>query len=322
MRNILCLIRWSKASATLVLLAAGLVQAQSSPTPEKVTTENAKLQWMWSHLERDIQKEAESLDGYIAVGICDLRASGNAPLLVNADEIMPQASSIKILVLLELYKQAQEGRLRLLDTYTVRKEDFVQDGDIFNGLAPGVSKPTLRDLATMMMAVSDNAATNVLIDRVGMDNVAATVKTLGLRNTRLQRKMMDLEAAKAGRENVSTVREMMTLLRVVYEGKVLNKPYAEDFWKLLATNKSDSHMRQAIPAEVVVASKHGWLEGVRAETGVVFLEGHPFLVSVMTTYLADEKEGEAVIGRITRRAYGYFSRAARSSEYGRVISTK
>src|SRR5207302_3897033 len=90
--------------------------------------------------------------------------------------------------------------------YTVQSADLVPDSDIMNGLTPGVTRVTLSDLATMMVAVSDNSATNVLIDRVGMQNVNAMLDSLGLSHTRLRRKMMDLEAAKQGRENISTPR--------------------------------------------------------------------------------------------------------------------
>jgi beta-lactamase class A len=242
--------------------------------------------------------------------------------MANGDEVMPQASSIKIVVLLELYKQAQEGKLKLTDLYTVRAEDIVQDSDILGGLTPGVSKITLHDVATAMMAVSDNAATNVLIDRIGIDNTNQMLMSLGLRNTKLRRKMMDLKAASEGRENISTVREMVTLLRLVYEGKVLNPQYTADFWKMLATHKGDSHMRKAVPDDVVVASKHGWLEGVRAESGVIFVKDRPFVISVMTTYLTNAKDGEEAIQRITQKSYEYFDRAGRATEYGRVVSNK
>ena len=90
------------------------------------------------------------------------------------------------------------------------------------GLTPGVTRITLRDLATMMVAVSDNSATNVLIDRVGMENVNALMDSLGLTHTRLRRKMMDLKAAGEGRENISTPAEMMALLEDLYRGKILN----------------------------------------------------------------------------------------------------
>jgi beta-lactamase class A len=81
-------------------------------------------------------------------------------------------------------------------------------------------------------------------------------------------------------------------------------------------------MRKAVPDEVVVASKHGWLEGVRAESGVIFVKDRPFVISVMTTFLKNEKEGEEAIQSVTRKAYDYFDRTARATEYGRVVSTK
>ena len=158
--------------------------------------------------------------------------------LLHSDEVFPQASSIKIAVLAELYRQAQTGKLKLTDLYTVQASDLVPDSDIMGGLTPGVTRITLRDLATMMVAVSDNSATNVLIDRVGMENVNALMDSLGLTHTRLRRKMMDLKAAGEGRENISTPAEMMALLEDLYRGKVLNTEMTADFFKMLSTHKS------------------------------------------------------------------------------------
>src|SRR5260370_18404748 len=103
------------------------------------------------------------------------------------------------------------------------------------GLTPGVTRVTLRDLATMMVAVSDNSATNVLIDRVGMDKVIAMLDSLNLPHTRLRRKMMDLEAAKQGRENISTPREMMPLLGDLYQCKFLHKELPRAFFNFPLT---------------------------------------------------------------------------------------
>src|SRR5258707_13637551 len=116
---------------------------------------------------------------------------------------MPQASSIKIAVLADFYLQAQQGKLKLTDEYVVRKEDLVDGSDIMLGLTPGVTRLTLRDLATMMVAASDNSATNVLIERVGLNNVTAMLAAMGLHTTKLSRIMMDLKAASKGRENGS-----------------------------------------------------------------------------------------------------------------------
>jgi len=257
------------------------------------------------------------------VAILDL-GSGQQ-LLVNADEVFPQASSIKIAVLAELYHQAEQaaqgasGKARLGDEYVVRREDLVADSDILGGLTPGVTRLTNRDLATMMVAVSDNAATNVLIDRVGMQNVTQLMAAQGLAHTQLRRKMMDLKAAGEGRENISTPREMMTLLERLYRGQVIGAPLLEDFWTMLATHKA-SWLPRGLPAELRIANKPGELEGVRADSGVVFLKNRPYVICVMTTYLRNERTGEEAISAISSVAYNMFDRLASASEYGRIIS--
>src|SRR2546426_9569057 len=190
----------------LIVSAAALAQPDSIPA---VAT-NEKQQVLWQKLESTINDIDRSLDGVIGVAILDL--TSGQKFLLHADEVFPQASSIKIAVLAELYHQAQTGKLKLNDLYTVQASDLVPDSDIMGGLTPGVTRITLRDLATMMVAVSDNSATNVLIDRVGMENVDGLMTSLGLTHTRLRRKMIGLKAASEGRENVSAPREMMTLL--------------------------------------------------------------------------------------------------------------
>src|SRR5262249_7759723 len=170
-----------------------------------------KQQLLWQKLESSISDTDRELDGVLGVYVEDL-ASGEHYSL-HADQVFAQASSIKIAVLAELYRQAGQGKLKLADLYTVNSADLVADSYIMNGLTPGITRITLRDLATMMVAVSDNSATNVLIDRVGMENVNALLDSLSLSHTRLRRKMMDVQAAAQGRENISTPSEMASLLR-------------------------------------------------------------------------------------------------------------
>src|SRR5213078_1752813 len=153
----------------------------------------------------------------------------------------PTASSIKIAILLELYRQDQEAhsgakeKSQLDDNYTFDPKDLVEDSQIMAGLTPGVTRVTNRDLAQFTVAVSDNAATNILIDRVGMQNVNATLRSLGLTKTMLRRKMMDIAAARRGDENVGTPQEMTRLLEAIYKGKALDKELAETFMKQLST---------------------------------------------------------------------------------------
>src|SRR5213593_4183161 len=213
----------NRFAAFILLLATSVAQAPN------------KQQVLWQKLEASIAEVDRNLDGVLGVAIEDLTTGQK--YLLHADEVFPQASSIKSAVLAERDHQAQQGKLKLTDLYTVQSSELVPDSDIMGGLTPGVTRITLRDLATMMVAVSDNSATNVLIDRVGMENVNALMDSLGLSHTRLRRKMMDLKAAGEGRENISTPAEMMALLEALYRGKVLNKEMTDDFFKVLATHK-------------------------------------------------------------------------------------
>ena len=282
--------------------------AAPSPGKQKV---------LWQKLEADIQEVDQHPDGVMGVAIEDLTAGDH--FFLREDDVFAQASSIKITVLANLYLQAQQGKLKLTDSYTLQSSDLVPDSDIMGGLTPGVTRLTLRDLATMMVAVSDNSATNVLIDRVGMQNVNAMFDALGLTHTRLRRKMMDLQAAKEGRENISTPREMMTLLDAIYHGKLLNKESTADFFKMLSTNKA-SFIPRDLPADLKVANKPGELEAVRNDSGIVFVEGRPYVICVMTSFLRNERDGEEAISKISLDAWRMFYRLSRASEYGRVVS--
>ena len=293
------------------------IPASAQCCPDKPATE--KRQVLWQKLQQDLAAVDKDLNGILGLSVKDL-TSGET-FFIHGDEIMPQASSIKIAVLADLYLQAQQGKLKLADEYVVRKEDLVDGSDIMLGLTPGVTRLTLRDLATMMVAVSDNSATNVLIGRVGMENVNTMLDSLGLHATRLRRQMMDLKAAGEGRENVSTPREMMTLLETIYRGKLLNNEMTADFIKVLSTHK-ESSLLQGLPDDAVAASKPGELEAVRNDSGIIFVKNRPYILCVMTTYLKDEKDGSAAIRKITALTYSYFDRLSRASGYGRVVSPK
>jgi beta-lactamase class A len=298
------------------LLLLGSAYAQSLPNAPNDSA-GSKQEVLWQKLEANIGDIDHGLDGVLGVAILDL--SSGKKFLLHGDDVFPQASSIKVAVLAELYRQAQAGKLKLTDLYTVQTTDLVPDSTIMGGLTPGVTRITLRDLATMMVAVSDNSATNVLIDRVGMENVNALMDSLGLAHTRLRRKMMDLKAASEGRENISTPGEMMTLLEDLHRGKVLNKEMTADFFVMLSTPKH-SFIPLDLPEGLRIANKPGELEGVRNDSGVVFVENRPYVICVMTTYLHRERDGEEAITKISAAAYRMFDRLARASEYGRVVS--
>ena len=302
----------------MLIAAACLAVFAGSPAPSPAQQNSQeKEQILWQKLAAAVNEEDRKLDGVLAVAILDL--STEQKYLLHADEVMPTASSIKIAILAALYRQVQQGKLKLTDLYTLQTSDMVGGSGITSVLTPGMTRLTLRDVAGLMISVSDNSATNVIIDRIGMDNVNALLDSLGLTHTRLRRKMMDVKAASEGRENVATPSEMMRLLEAVYRGKVLNKQMTEDFFNLLSVHK-ESYIPRNLPEDLKVANKPGELEGVRNDSGIVFAGKRPYVISVMTTYLRRERDGGDAIIRISDAAYQMFDRLNRASEYGRVVS--
>jgi beta-lactamase class A len=315
------------AAVLSIPVLAGAQSPPAAPTSQAahIVGTPAQSELLWQKLDATVQQVNRDLNGTMGVAIMDL--TDGRTFLLNPDAVFTQASSIKVAVLAELYRQQQESdqgvaaKAKLTDLYTVNANDLVTDSFIMAGLTPAVTRVTNRDLATFMVAVSDNSATNVLIDRVGMDNVNAMLTSLGLTHTRLQRKMMDVKAAQAGRENLSTPREMMTLFADLYQRKVVNKALTDDFFKVLSTPKP-SDIPRLVPDDVVIANKPGELAGVRNDVGIVFVPNRPFVIVVMTACLKHERDGDDAIATIAGAAYDYFDRVGRSSEYGRIVNER
>lgn len=270
---------------------------------------------LWEKLRARIEAIDKGLDGILGLAVKDLKTG--ATLEVRPHEVFPQASSIKLAVLYELYRQAEEGRIDLGEV-TRPALPRVGGGGVLEVLGDRVSL-TWRDLALLMMAWSDNEAANLLITRLGREAVNGRLEGLGLGATRLRRRMMDLEAARRGEENVSTPAEMMRLVEVIHEGAGLSPERARDLLAVAATPKQ-SAFEVALPEKVRVAGKTGFLEGVRCWSAVVYLPGRPYAAAIMTTYLRRDAEGEQAIAEIASALHETFERLARSSEHGRVIS--
>ena len=294
------------------LVAALTAAAQQPPASTLQAALHAKL-------DAEINRAADEVPGVCGYAIKDLTTGESFER--NADLIFPTCSSIKVAVLAELMRQAQEGKVNLEEEHTIHRSETVAGDPILYMLGDGTVTMTWRDIATFMVVLSDNSATNMLIDRLGMDNVNAGIARLGLTETHLRRHMIDLEAARRGNENVSTPRELSALLARLWAGGPLDADHTREYFRLLSLPK-DSLFNKALPDTVPIADKPGALEAVRCDTGIIQIPGHPLVMTVMTTYLASEREGEESIEKIARLVYDYFDRVARSSNVGRVISEK
>jgi beta-lactamase class A len=297
-----------RAVATVLLLIPMLPQI--APARQKVDAPPLAAD-LRAKLSSDLNRMASDYPGVMGIFVKDL-TSGQT-FAVNADTIFPQASSIKIPLLIELMRQAQSGKIDLRTRVEIHRAGLVGGSGVLQFFSDGGSSLSIHDLAVLMVVLSDNSATNLLIDRVGMDNVNSMLDGLGLHSTRLARKMMDIPAEQAGRENRSTPREMATLLEQLYAGKLLDAEHTKATLEILEYPK-DSPLRAGLPDTITVAEKPGSLNGAQCDSGVVFLDGRPYVISVMTTY--NRADGDPAITSVSRRVFDYFDLLAHDNSYG------
>ena len=292
----------------LLVLATAVVSGQSDDPPD------VKRTALQDALERRLRGIAESVDGVMGYEVLDLSTGTRFGRLQN--EVFPVASTIKVAVLYELFRQADEGRIKLGEPKPLAPAHAVGGAGILRELtAPAMP---LRDYATLMIVLSDNTATNVVIDALGMESVTSRMAALGLRATRLRRRMMDTVAARRGHENVSTPAEINTLLATIHRGDGLSKGSHDGLLRILKKSKS-SPLRRSVPDAVEIANKPGSLEAVAADAGIVYVQERPYVFSAMLTYLGGGTDGDAAIEAASRAVYDYFVRLATSSEYGRAL---
>ncbi len=261
-----------------------------------------------------IQALDEGLNGVLGVAWIDL-TSGRV-FSYHGDAVFPTASTIKIPIMIQLFRDVEAGKLKFSDKVTAGPAENAggSGGPFQAALNKGPVTVTVRELLENMIQYSDNSATNKLIGLVGMARVNGLLDEFGMEKTRLRRKMMDIAAATRGDENVATPLDMVRIVRLIYDGKAADAASCHEMLDIM--KKVDAYMRPMIPDNIAVASKPGDLDGVRTETGLIYLPKRPFIVSVMSAYLDDRVNP---VGPVTAIIFDYFNKVAHSNEYGRRL---
>jgi beta-lactamase class A len=281
-----------------------------------VAAQPAASKGMRERLIREIEVTTRNFDGVMGVAIRDLKSDDE--ILIDGEATYPTGSSIKIPILIELHRQVAAGSLKLTDTLPVEGRNQVGGSGVMVNFSPGSSQLSLHDLSVLMIALSDNSATNMLIDRLGMARINQTMNELGLGGIRLQRKMIDLAAMARGAENLATPREASRLMELLAKGKVVSPEVSGAVLKTLRIPKV-SPIPRRLPANVTIANKPGGLEGVACDWALVEVPNRPFTIAVMSTWNGEAAGADEVIAKIARLAYDYFARLARSTPYGARI---
>ncbi|AKD02047.1 hypothetical protein PKOR_01460 [Pontibacter korlensis] len=239
----------------------------------------------------------------------------------NADVVFPQASAIKVPILMSVYKQAHEGKFTLSDKREVAATDVVGGTGILKDLVdlPSVS---IRNLGVLMITLSDNTATNSLIDLVSMQEINSMLRSLGAKQTLVQRKMINSAASGRGEENLSTPADAAKILQLLYKGEFINKTTSDEIISILKkTDRQTSRLATRLPGHVPIAFKPGVLNGVSTEWAIILLPERPYAVAVMESYKV-EGQAEHTVEELSEVLYQYFWRTGNATRYGTYVDPK
>lgn len=264
-----------------------------------------------AHFQQQLEDIVNGYEGVAGVHVVDL--TDGTRFAVRDGLVFPQASSIKIPILLELFRRA-ETEPGLLDRRVEMTDEIRTGGSgVLRYLTDGGSALSLEDYAVYMILYSDNTATNVLIDALGMDAVNALSASLGATRTLLQRKMIRPEESARGNENLSTPSDAARIMeRIASCDLPMSRASCERAREILEIPKGGA-FRDPVPGSVAVAWKPGGITGVAAAWGLVDVPDRPYVLVVMSNYGGD---GGAVIREISTAAWDYFSRLSGVTEYG------
>lgn len=257
-------------------------------------------------MQAELQQIVDNLDGSLGLVVEDL--AGEHRFAIDADRQFKQASAIKIPILLEVLKQAHEGKFSLADRQWLEKENKTGGSGVLQELGDHSVKLSVEDLCVLMCLVSDNTATNMLIDRVGKENATATMAALGCDKTIVGRRMMDTAAAARGEENLSTPADAARIMRLLHEGKFIDRKTSDHAMAILRKPKSGA-VRSTVPSSVPIVCKSGSIPGVRTEWALVELAGRPYIVAVMGSYDAGRTSDDALDKakkQVGKAAYKFF----------------
>jgi beta-lactamase class A len=251
-----------------------------------------------------IEEIVQEAGGHVAVALRHL-PSGQE-LRREAEAVFPSASVIKVAILVTAFAEVSAGRRRWDERFSVTAEACVEGSGVLRELHAGLAV-TFQDLARLMIVVSDNTASNMLIDAVGAERVNEELKALGCQRTRLGRKFYDFAARDAGRENFCAAGELADLMARLERGEVVSAGASAEMLAIMRRQAITHKIPALLPPETPVAHKTGEITGVSHDVGIIFGPSGPLVLAVLTQGCRDRIAAETAIRRIARAAHDAFN---------------
>lgn len=306
---------FNKLIVLMLLCAIGIsgcskANQHASKVQSKVSTSKAASSSSHAGVASSVPKATSKVDSaqreiQTAEKKCVTSASGKTSIYVyNLKSQQPvimhnrsqrSASVIKLFIMVEAFHQIKAGRLSLNQDVEISKADRV--GGTGELAHQNVSQLTVQQLLTLMIRNSDNSATNVLIDRLGgLSTVNGEIRRLGCSDTYLQRKMLDYQALKNGKDNLTSVKDVGSLLVKLYQHSVLGAPYDSEMLQLMTNNANQSKLPALINQKATVYNKTGEFPdyGVQNDAAIVKRGNQAFVAVVLSQNGSENKQISAM----------------------------
>lgn len=251
--------------------------------------------------------------GSFAVAFKDL--SSGRELFIHEHENFHAASTMKVPVMIEVFKQAMQKKFSVTDSLVVKNE-FIsiadsshfsldpKDDSEFELYKQIGQKKSIYDLVYQMIILSSNFATNMIIQLVDAKNVTATMRSLGAKDIQVLRGVEDQKAFDKGIINTTTAYDLMLILEQVAKGKVVSKKACRAMIKILLDQQFNDIIPAKLPADVKVAHKTGWITGLQHDAGIIFLpDGRRYVLVLLSKNLEDEKAGVDAMATVSEMIY-------------------
>jgi beta-lactamase class A len=298
----------------LLVLGAGfwaqehyLMTAFSTPVARPVATPDSIDLKVTAAIEERVTKSGAD------VGIAFETLDGRLTWSSRGDDVFHAASTMKIPVMIELFHQVREGKVKLSDPLPIKNEfHSLVDGSVFT-LGPGDDSETdlykaigqtrtLNQLCDLMVTVSSNFATNLLIQKLGIENIRTTVTSLRADGMDIKRGVEDQKAFDKGLNNTTTPRGLVTLLVAIANGKAVDADSSAQMVEILERQKFNEGIPAGVPKNIRVAHKTGEITKIHHDAGIVY-SARPFVIVVLVRGMEDFKQSSALIADVTHDLY-------------------
>ena len=267
-------------------------------------------------LKNTVQSQVDSIEGTVAVGFYNL-SDPEDRLLINVDEKFHAASTMKVPVMIELFKQAHRGKINLDDSILLKNEfrsivdssvysmDITDDSDdiIYQQIG---TKVAIKDLMHSMITVSSNLATNVLIELVNAKTVTATMQDLGAHHMEVLRGVEDQKAYEKGLSNSTTAKDLLLIMKAIATHTAGTQQDCIAMINMLKEQQFNDVIPFYLPKEVSVAHKTGFISGIHHDAAIVYLpDDHSYVLVLLSKNLKDFDKGTEQLANISKTVYNY-----------------